>query len=387
MKRTFVDIKEIASYNSLYNAFRKCCRGGKGDRPDVVEYERNLSENLKKLSKALLDGTWEPDKGRSFYLFTEGKWRLITTVGIEDKIVHQSLVYHFKLDKRFIKRTFGSIKKRGTLKANKQVRKDIHRSGFLYVIKMDIEKYYHNVVKLNLMMLIRHAYKGEPAINLFEKILRSYMPDSEISISIGALPSQDNGNFYLTPIDMFVLRVLKARYYTRYVDDIVILCESKEKAAEWIPKIKEEASKLGLKFGKVDVFPITARRIDFCSYAVNEDNVRLRVATLRRFSRKLRKLQKKPCNPMYERSCVCSYLGMLKYCDSHNILKQLKNEYSEVFNRIDRYSKRNRSQRNDIAGSGPWSERVQTVLQPSHHRAGKNRRGQRATRYRGCPLC
>lgn len=385
-KRTFVDIKEIASYNSLYNAFRKCCRGSKFRRKDVIEFDKDLSNNLKKLSFSLVNGTWKPDKGRSFHLFTEGKWRLIHTVCIEDRIVHQALVYHFALHRHFIKRTFGSIKDRGTLKANKQVRKDLHRSEYQYVIKMDVRKYYPSINKTKLMEMVRKKYKGEAALILFEAVLRSYEPDSDTGISIGALTSQNNGNFYLSPLDYFILQMLGVKYFSRYVDDTVMLCESKEQAAEWIPQIIEFASNLGLTFGKIEVFPITARRIDFCSYAVNNENARLRVATLRRFTRKLRELQKKPCDPVYERSCVCSYLGMLKYCDSYNILKQLKNEYSDVFERIDRYSKRNRSKENDVASSQSRDERVQTVLQPSNNRAGKNRRGQRATRYRAYPV-
>lgn len=385
-KKTFVDIKEIASYNSLYNAFRKCCRGNKSGRRDVIEFGEDLPRNLRKLSAELINGTWVPDKGRSFNLFTEGKWRLIHTVKIEDRIVHQALVYHFALHKRFIKRTFGSIKGRGTLKANKQVRKDLHRSGYEYVIKLDVKKYYPSINKTKLVELVRGKYKGEAALILFEKVLRSYQPECDTAISIGALTSQDNGNFYLTPLDRFILQILGVKFFSRYVDDMVILCEDKSQAAKWIPQIKHEASLLGLTFGRVEVFPITARRIDFCSYAVNDENVRLRVATLRRFTRKLRELQKSPCNPVYERSCVCSYLGMLKYCDSYNILKHLKDEYSDVFERIDRYSKRNRSKENDVASSQPRDERVQTVFQPSHNRAGKNRRGQRATRYRGNPM-
>jgi retron-type reverse transcriptase len=387
-KKTFVDIKEIASYNSLFNAYRKCCRGNKSGRKDVIQFGEDLPNNLRKLSAELISGTWMPDTGRSFYLFTEGKWRLIHTVKIEDRIVHQALVYHFALHRRFVKRTFGSIKGRGTLKANKQVRQDLHRSKFQYVIKLDVKKYYPSINKTKLMELVRGKYKGEAALILFEKVLRSYQPESDTGISIGALTSQNNGNFYLTPLDRFILQILGVTFFSRYVDDMVLLCEDKTQAAEWIPQIKEFAyDLLGLVFGRVEVFPIIARRIDFCSYAVNEDNVRLRVATMRRFTRKLRELQKKPCNPVYERSCVCSYLGMLKYCDSNNILKQLKNEYSDVFERIDRYSKRNRSKENDVASSQSRGERVQKVLQSPHSRAGKNRRGQRATRYRGNPMC
>lgn len=387
-KRTFVDLKEIASFNSLYNAWRLCSMGdGKDERRDVIDFGNNLTANLKSLRKRLLDETWVPDTGRNFWLYTEKKWRKIHTVGIEDRIVHQALVYHFSLQRRFINRTFGSIKGRGTLKANKQVRKDLHRSGFEYVIKLDAKKYYPNINKLKLIGLIRWKYKGEAALRLFEKVIMSYQPESEIGVSIGALTSQNNGNFYLTPFDYFVLQILGVKYFSRYVDDMVIICKNKKKAAEWIPKMKEFAAQFGITFGKIEVFPIYARRIDFCGYAVNKDNVRLRKATAMRFVRKLNNFDKRPAiNGMYERNSVCSYLGMLKYCDSYNLLKQLKNEHSEVFRRIDRYAKGSRSKDNEIACTSTGNGRIQKVLQSSRSRAGRNSRGQRATRYRGRPM-
>lgn len=388
-KRTFVDLKEIASFNSLYNAWRLCSTGdGKDERRDVIDFGSNLTANLKSLQRRLLNETWEPDAGRTFWLFTEGKWRQIHTVGIEDRIVHQALVYHFSLHRKFVNRTFGSIKGRGTLKANKQVRKDLHRSGFEYVIKLDAKKYYPNINKQKLIELIRWKYKGEAALRLFEKVIRSYQPESEVGVSIGALTSQNNGNFYLTPFDYFVLQMLGVKYFARYVDDMVIICESKEKAAEWIPQMKKYAAQFGITFGKVEVFPINARRIDFCGYAVNKDNIRLRKATAMRFTRKLNDFTKRPAiNGMYERNSVCSYLGMLKYCDSYNLLKQLKNEHSEVFRRIDRYAKGSRSKDNEIACTSTGNRRIQKVLQSSRSRAGRNSRGQRATRHSGRPMC
>lgn len=387
-KRTFVDLKEIASFNSLYNAWRLCSTGdGKDKRRDVIDFGNNLTANLKSLQKRLIDETWVPDVGCTFWLFTEGKWRQIHTVGIEDRIVHQTLVYHFSLHRKFVNRTFGSIKGRGTLKANKQVRKDLHRSGFEYVIKLDAKKYYPSINKQKLIELVCWKYKGEAALRLFEKVVMSYQPDSEIGVSIGALTSQNNGNYYLTPFDYFVLQVLGVKYFSRYVDDMVILCESKQKAAEWIPKIKEFGAKFGITFGKIEVFPVKARRIDFCGYAVNKDNVRLRKATSMRFIRKLNEFEKRPAvNGMYERNSVCSYLGMLKYCNSYNLLKQLKNEHIEVFRRINRYAKGSRSKENEVVSSSTGDKRVQTVLQPSRNRAGRNSRGQRATRYRVNPL-
>jgi len=56
---------------------------------------------------------------------------------------------------------------------------------------------------------------------------------------LGNLTSQFFGNIYLNELDYFVKHRLRAKYYIRYVDDFVILHESKEQLEEW----KEEISK------------------------------------------------------------------------------------------------------------------------------------------------
>ena len=352
-KRIFVDIKEIASHNSLYRAWQLCSNGnGKDERKDVIKYAENLEENLKSLQKRLLDDTWIPDKGRDFWLYTENKWRLIHVVGIEDRIVHQSVVYHFALERKFIRRTFGSIKGRGTLKANKQIRNDLFKSEFDYVIKMDAHKYYPNINKIKLIELIRAKYKGERALKLFSDIINSYNPGNEKGVSIGALTSQNNGNYYLTSFDHFVSEVLGIKYYTRYVDDIVIFCKSKRDAAKWIPQMIRKAAEFDIQFGKIELYPIKSRKVDFCGYQVDKNCVLLRKSILKKFIKKLNKFEKYPSKDgLYERNCICSYLGMLKYCDSKHIINNLKNEYYEVFERIDRYASRKRGQKNEVASA------------------------------------
>lgn len=341
MKRKFVDIRKIACYDNLYNDWLSCSHGdGKDRRRDIIKYGKGLKANLLRLHKELLSGTWVPDRGRTFTILTEGKWRQIHTVGVDDRIVHQAIVREFNLQQKFINRTFGSIKGRGTLRANKQVRRDIRRSGYGYAIKMDVHKYYPSVLKSKLIELLRLKYKGEKALKLAESVINSYNPDKDRGISIGALTSQNFGNFYLTSFDYFVLQDLKVKYYSRYVDDMIILCRDKAQASVWIPKLKKKAAELGLTFGKLDLFPIGKRRIDFCGYAVNRDSVKVRKGTIKRFSQKLNSLQKRPRNPIYERSCLSSYLGILKYADSYRITNILKQKYNEVFRRIDRYATR-----------------------------------------------
>ena len=92
MKREYVDFEALTSYNELYNGYIRATSGSKGDREDAIEFGETpdiLKKNLLSLQQRLRNGTWQADPGRTFKLFTEKKWRDITVVPIEDRIVHQ----------------------------------------------------------------------------------------------------------------------------------------------------------------------------------------------------------------------------------------------------------------------------------------------------------
>lgn len=79
-KRKLVTIEDIADFHSLWRGWINASSGEKASRHDVQKYGQNVEAKLRDLQKRLLNGTWRPDKGQSFMLFTEGKWRLIHTV-------------------------------------------------------------------------------------------------------------------------------------------------------------------------------------------------------------------------------------------------------------------------------------------------------------------
>lgn len=350
MKRTIIRFEDVVNFYPLFNAWKKVSTGdGKDKRKDVIEYAPRLEENLRRLEVRLKKGTWKPDRGRTFMLFTEGKWREIHVVDVETRIVYQSLVTAFKIKRLFVNRTFGAIKGRGTLKANKQVRRDLYRHPELdYCIKTDFHHFYPSINKRLLKDKIRHKYKGERAIQLMEACIDAYVPSNEEGISIGAVTSQDNGNLYLTDMDRFILGELKMPCIARNVDDTVILCRKKD-ASRVINALKEKAKQLGLRYGKIALFPIIARRIDFCGWAVNRASNRVRKSTVVRFKKRLRKMSKHPLRVHKEMSVIASYNGILKFGDAYMLNQKLQNEYDEVFSRIHRYSAQRRSKKREVA--------------------------------------
>jgi RNA-directed DNA polymerase len=56
--------EQVCSFENLYNAFRKACKG-KSSVIEVATFEQNLELNLIGLQDALRAGTWQP--GGSIY--------------------------------------------------------------------------------------------------------------------------------------------------------------------------------------------------------------------------------------------------------------------------------------------------------------------------------
>ena len=390
MKRQIVRIEDISDIKLLHEAWKNATKGDKYWRKSTHEYEVNLESNLRSLSHRLREGTWRPSSGHTFRMMTEGKWRDITSFPIEDRIVHYAVVHVFNMSRHFIRRTHGSIKGRGCLSASKQVRKDIrnisHRVEMLNkqsekngkaneeifevtVVKYDCKKFYPSILKSRLKEKILRKYKGEAAIALLFAIIDAYMPDSERGMSIGALTSQDMGNFFLTMLDLFALENIRTHYYNRYVDDITTLRESKAQAISAIPRMVESAEKDGIIFGRIEVYPLRVRRVDFCGYAVGMLNgtlsTRMRPKTVRRYCRRLHvaanHLAAMRADPSQRatvlggfaaeslRQTIASYEGIALHADTHNLLINLKRNYYEVYRTSDREPDCSRHERERVA--------------------------------------
>ena len=386
MKREIVRIEDIADINLLREGWSNATKGNKYWRKSTHNYEVNLERNLLSLSHRLREGTWRPSSGHTFRIMTEGKWRDITSFPIEDRIVHYAVVHVFNMSRHFIRRTHGSIKGRGCLSASKQVRKDIrnisHRVEMLNkkngaegeifevtVVKYDCKKFYPSILKSRLKEKLRSRYKGEAALSLLFAIIDAYMPDSERGMSIGALTSQDMGNFFLTMLDLFALENIRTHYYNRYVDDITTLRESKAQAIAAIPRMVEAAEKDGIIFGRIEVYPLRVRRVDFCGYAVGMLNgtlsTRMRPKTVRRYRRRLHVVANHLAAMRADssqratvlggfaaeslRQTIASYEGIALHADTHNLLINLKRNYHEIFRTSDREPDCSRHERERVA--------------------------------------
>jgi len=85
---------------------------------------------------------------------------------------------------------------------------------------------------------------------------------------LGNLTSQFFANVYLNELDYFVKHKLKAKFYIRYVDDFVILHNSKDQLKKWkvdINKFLRDKLKLELHTQKSRIISLS-RGIDFVGF-------------------------------------------------------------------------------------------------------------------------
>ena len=85
---------------------------------------------------------------------------------------------------------------------------------------------------------------------------------------LGNLTSQFFANVYLNELDYFVKHKLRVKYYIRYVDDFVILHQSKKQLGIWkkeIEKFLEQELKLELHPDKSSIVPLS-RGLDFVGF-------------------------------------------------------------------------------------------------------------------------
>ena len=125
---------------------------------------------------------------------------------------------------------------------------------------------------------------------------------------LGNLTSQFFANIYLNELDYFVKHELKAKFYIRYVDDFVILHESKEQLEKWkieINNFLREKLKIQLHSQKSRVLPLS-RGVDFVGFRNFYYFKLLRKRNIRNMDKKIENYHK---NKLLKDDLLASFQG------------------------------------------------------------------------------
>ena len=259
---------------------------------------------------------------------------------VPDRIVHHCLVDVLEehLQRLFIANTYACVRGRGIHKCLQDLNRALQRNkrGTRYCLKIDIRHYYDNIDHEVLKRIIAKSVGDKRLLRLIYLIIDS---TEGKGIPIGFLTSQHFANWYLTPFDHWIKEVMRVRYYYRYMDDIVVLGRTKTELHELLEAMRRylgEELRLEIKPNH-QVFPVDARSIDFVGYKSNHYNVLVRASILKRYWRKLHKLQRKSKQRggiTFEQAVheLASHYGWLQHCDREHFEEIMSRTYKQLFN-------------------------------------------------------
>ena len=330
MKRYGNLYEQIYDMDNLRIAHQNA-RKGKGWYQEVKMVDEDPDKYLGILQDMLINKTYQTSEYTTFIKRDSGKEREIFKLPyFPDRICQWAILQVIEpiLLKHFTNDTYSAIPGRGIHlclhRLNDVLQNDV--PGCQYCLKIDARKFYPSINHDILKQKYRKLFKDDDLLWLLDEIIDSTPGDT--GIPIGNYISQYSGNFYLSSFDHWIKEVKHIKYYFRYMDDIVILHESKEYLHQLRKEIDEyfhNNLKLTMK-GNWQVFPTYVRGIDFVGYRSFLNFTLLRKSTCKQFKRKMNKLNKlnkkrlKGQQLNYSEWCSFnSYKGWLCHCDSYRL--------------------------------------------------------------------
>ena len=298
------DFEKVCDFESLYRAHAKA-RLGKRHKPDVIAFEMDLANNLWAIKRRMENKTYRIGGYHHFTIY-EPKQREIQALCYADRIVQHSLCDNVLtpfFERRLIYDNCACRVGKGTHFGMNRLagfmREHYRQHGAEgWILKADIRKYFSSINHDVLLARLRKVIPDPDVMVLLEMIVRSYNGDTGSGIPMGNQTSQLFALYYLDPMDRLIKEKLRIKHYTRYMDDMVLLCPSKEHLRKCLRYMREMCeNELMLELNeKTDILPIR-HGVDYLGwhfYLTDSGKVikRLRTQNKRKLKRRLKGLQK-----------------------------------------------------------------------------------------------
>ncbi len=328
------------------------CRRSKRNSTSALAFEQHLERNLCQLDDDLRSGSYQP--GRSIcFVITRPKPREVWAADFRDRIVHH-LLYN-RISPRFYASftadSCACIPGRGTLYGAQRLEAKVRSitqnwSQPAFYLKLDLANFFVSIDKHILRELIAKRVSEPWWMQLAEQILfhdprldyklrgKPVMLDlvpahkrlgnhpAHLGLPIGNLSSQFFANIYLDTLDQFIKHRIGAKYYIRYVDDMVILHESAQwlNAAKWdIEQFLGDRLNARLNPSKTILQPLD-RGVDFVGQVIRPWHRATRKRTVIGAMHRVRDID---AADLFE--TANSYFGLLRQTKSHHQRAKLAN--------------------------------------------------------------
>lgn len=266
-------MKHIFTFENLLAA-HEFCRISKQHKRATIMFEMEIGNSINKLVKELANKTYKLGKYKIFKVY-DPKERLIEALPYKDRVVLMCFckqVIEPRLETRLIYDNAASRKKKGAdfavYRLHGFLRKLYVNTGGnnFYFLKCDISKYFQSIDHDILIAKLRKCGFSDYEMWFMELVIRSRGNDVK-GIPLGNQTSQWFALLYLDEIDRLIKEKLRVAGYIRYMDDFILLGESKEFLQMCKAEIESAcAQKLRLKLNAKTQIGMVRNGVDFLGY-------------------------------------------------------------------------------------------------------------------------
>ena len=309
------------------------------NKKKIYLFDKNKMQNITDIVNVLENDTYVPDK-YNIFLVSEPKYRVVMSLGIKDKIINHYMAKYIlkpKLEKYLDDRNVATRENKGTdygIKLLKRYLEENKKYDNLYVLKLDIKKFFYNINHEILKSKIVSKLSSEEykvICSIIDSTNREYVNEeirdivikkasldkqrgAEIKnipfykngkgLSIGAMTSQFLSIFYTHELDHYIVHNLKVKHYVRYMDDMVLLHPDREYLKKCLKIIEEKIKEYDLELNAKKTKIINIKEgLVFLGYNFKIINKKTIIVNQRNKIYKVKKNIKKICY-LYERNFI-----------------------------------------------------------------------------------
>ena len=242
-----MDDEAIIGYDALFDSMMKCKRGVMW-KDSVASFTLNGVREIAALSNDLMEGRYR-ERPHKYFTVTSPKRREIMSISFRDRVYQRSLndvgiypamVRSFIYDNGACQQGRGTDFARDRFKCHLQRFFRKHgRNGF--VLKLDIRGYYPNMQH----GVVKERFRRSLDDNVYRmaaQILDSF--PGEVGFNPGSQIIQIAGISVLDDLDHYIKERLKVKYYVRYMDDMLLIGETRA-------ELEEAKAEVGKKLGEI----------------------------------------------------------------------------------------------------------------------------------------
>ena len=263
-------------------------RGAGGiDGEDLEAFEAELEANLERLHQELRDGAYVPQPVLQQLIPKAGKpgqYRPLGIPTIYDRVCQQAMLNRLQpiFDPVFDEANFGYRAGRSTKDALSKIWQELEQ-GNEWVVDADLKDFFGSVDHEKLVTLVNQRVSDGRVLGLITQILEAGCVaagkrlTTEEGVPQGGVISPLMSNILLTPFDREMRR--KGYRVTRYADDWVVTCKSRQEARAALEAAKRILERLGVTLHGEKTRIVHVRKgFEFLGYKIKRGQRPLRLS-------------------------------------------------------------------------------------------------------------